>query len=142
MLASLVPQMMRRTLPTVVSGVTGVVTLLVAHTLGRARCGHWGGRLGGRRAARRWHNDIPGGPHAACGGPSSVFVSGDVRPVVWHANDAARQALTARGMLVFAARVLSSTSPLLARSGTGRSAPNEPIVVAVFFLGAIAMKKR
>ena len=38
------------------------------------------------------------------------------------------------------ARVLSATGPLLARTGTGRSAPDEPITVIVFFLGAMAMK--
>ena len=37
-------------------------------------------------------------------GPSSVFGSGDVRPVSWRPNDAARQALTARAMLVLADR--------------------------------------
>ena len=41
-----------------------------------------------------------------------------------------------------AARILSATRPLLARNGTGRSAPNEPIAVAIFFLGAMAMKTR
>ena len=41
-----------------------------------------------------------------------------------------------------AARVLSAIGPLLVRTGMGRSAPNEPTVVAVFFLGAMAMKKR
>ena len=104
MLASFVPQMMHRALPTAVPRVTGVVTLLVAHTMGRARSGRRRGRLGGCCAARGWHNDTPGGPRAACGGPSSVFGSGDVRPVVWRANDAARQALTARAMLVLADR--------------------------------------
>ena len=91
-------------LPTAVPRVTGVVTLLVAHTMGRARSGRRRGRLGGRRAAWGWHDDTPGGPHAACGGPSSVFGSGDVRPVVWRANNAARQALNARAMLVLADR--------------------------------------
>ena len=38
------------------------------------------------------------------GGASSVFGFGDMRPVVLHMNDAARQALTARAMLVFAGR--------------------------------------
>ena len=39
-----------------------------------------------------------------------------------------------------AARVLSATGPLLVHTGTGRSDPNEPIAVAVFFLGAMATK--
>ena len=78
MLDSFVPRTMHRALPTAVSRVTGVVTLLVAHTMGRARSGRRRGRLGGCCAARRWHNDTPGGPRAACGGPSSVFGSGDV----------------------------------------------------------------
>ena len=104
MLNSFVPRTTHRALPTAVPRVTGVVTLLVAHTMGRSRCGRRAGHPGGRCAARGWHNDIPGGPRAACGGPSSVFGSGDVRPVVWRANDAARQALTARAMLVLAGR--------------------------------------
>ena len=93
-------RMTHRALPTAVPSVTNVVTLLGAHTMGRARGGRRCGHLGGRCAARRWHNDTPGGPRAACGGPYSVFGSGDVRPVVWHANDAARQALTTKAMLV------------------------------------------
>ena len=40
------------------------------------------------------------------------------------------------------ARVLSATGPLLVRTGTGRSAPDEPIAVIVFFLGAMAVKNR
>ena len=43
-------------------------------------------------------------------------------------------------MLVPTDRVLSTTGPLLIRTGTGHSAPNEPIAVAVFFLGAMATK--
>ena len=39
-----------------------------------------------------------------------------------------------------APRVLSATGPLLARTGMGRSAPDEPIAMIVFFLGAMAMK--
>ena len=93
-----------RALPTAVPRVTGVVMLLVAHTMGRAHSGRRRGCLGGRCAAWGWHNDTPGGPCATCGGPSSVFGSGDERPVVWRANDAARQALTARAMLVLADR--------------------------------------
>ena len=101
-------RMTHRALPTAVPRVTSVVTLLVAHTMGRARGGRRCGRLGGRCAARRWHNDTPGGPRAACGGPSSVFGFGGVRPVVSRTNDAARQALTARAMWVFAGRASAS----------------------------------
>ena len=43
-------------------------------------------------------------PPAGGGGASTVFGSGDVRPVVWRANDAARQALTAMAMLVLVDR--------------------------------------
>ena len=39
-----------------------------------------------------------------------------------------------------AAWVQSATSPLFAHTGTGRSAPDEPTAVIVFFLGAMAMK--
>ena len=39
-----------------------------------------------------------------------------------------------------APRVLSATGSLLTRTGTGRPAPDEPITVIVFFLGAMAMK--
>ena len=39
-----------------------------------------------------------------------------------------------------APRVLSATGPLLARTGTGRPAPDEPTAVAAFFLGAMTMK--
>ena len=39
-----------------------------------------------------------------------------------------------------APRVLSATGPLFARIGAGRPAPDEPIAVIVFFLGAMAMK--
>ena len=69
---------------------------------------------------------------------------GDVRPVAWHANGATRQALTARAMLVLVDRGPGSVGDRAAarRTGTGRSAPDEPIVVAVFFLGAMVMKKR
>ena len=81
MLNSFVLRTMHRALPTAVSGVFSVVTLLVARTLGRARCGRRRGRLRGCCAARGWHNDTPGGPRAACGGPSSVFGLGSVRPV-------------------------------------------------------------
>ena len=142
MLASFVLRMMHGTLPTVASGVTSVVTLLVAHTLGRARRGRRRMRLGGCCAARRWHGATPGGPRAACGGPSSVFGFGGVRPVVLRTNDAARQALTARAMLVLAGRASGPTAigPLLARTSTGRLPPNEPTAVAAFFLGAMAMK--
>ena len=108
MLASFVSQMMRMTLPTAVSGVSSVVALLVARTLGRAHCGRRRGRLGGCYAARGWHNDIPGGPRAACRGPSPVLGFGDARPIVWRTNDAARQALTARAMRVFAGRASAS----------------------------------
>ena len=104
---------MHMALPTAVPRVTNVVTLLGAHTMGRARSGRRCGRLGGRCAARRWHNDTPGGPRAACGGPSSVFRSGDVWPVVWCMNDATRQALTTRAMLVLVDR---SPGPVRDRS--------------------------
>ena len=57
----LILSMTDRALPTAVSRVTGVVTLLVVHNLGRVRCGRWGGPLGGRRAARGWHGDALGG---------------------------------------------------------------------------------
>ena len=142
MLNSFIPWTTHRALPTAVPRVTNVVTLLGVHTMGRARGGRRCERLGGRCAARRWHNDTPGGPRAASGGPSSVFGSGGVRPIVWGANDAARQALTAWAMLVFAdcGQVLFATGPLPVRTGTGRSAPNERIAVAVFFLGAMATK--
>ena len=90
MLNSFVPRTTHRALPTAVPRGNGVVTLRVAHTMGRARSGRRCGRPGGRGTARRWHNDTHEGPRAACGGSSSVFGSGDVRPVVWRANDAAR----------------------------------------------------
>ena len=104
MLTSSVPRVMHRNLPTAASGVTSMVALLVAHTLGRARRGRRCRPLGGCCAARRWHNATPGGPRAACGGPSPVFGFCGVRPVVWCTNGAARQALTARAMLVLAGR--------------------------------------
>ena len=78
MLDSFVPWTMHGALPTAVSRVTGVVTLLVTHTMGRARCGRRGGHLGGCRAAHGWYGGDPGGPRAAYGGPNSVFGSGDV----------------------------------------------------------------
>ena len=68
MLNSFVPRTTHMALPTAVSRVTGVVTLLVVHNLVRARCGRWSGRLGGRRATRGWYGDTPGGSRAACGG--------------------------------------------------------------------------
>ena len=104
MLASFVPQMMHMTLPTVAPGVSCVMALLVARTLVRARCGRRRRRLGSLRATRRWHDAAPGGPRAACGAPRPVFGFGDARPVVWRMNDAARQALTTRAMLVLAGR--------------------------------------
>ena len=129
-------------LPTAVPRVTNVVTLLGAHTMGRTRGGHRCRCPGGRRAARSRHSDALGGPRAAYGGPSSVFGFGGVWPVVSRTNDAARQAPTAWAMLVLAGRGSGPAcdGPLLVRTGTGRSAPNEPIVVAVFFLGAMATK--
>ena len=99
-----ISRMTHRALPMAMSGVSSVVALLVACTLGRARCGRRRGRLGGCCAARGWHNDTPGGPRAARGGPSPIFRLGDVRPVAWRANGTARQALTARAMLVLADR--------------------------------------
>ena len=108
MLASFVPQMMHRTLPTAASGVSSVVALLIAHTLGGARCGRRGGRLGGRRAARGWHGDAPGGPRAACGGPNSVSGFCGMWPVVSRTDDAARQALAAKAVWVFASRASAS----------------------------------
>ena len=35
--------------------------------------------------------------------------------------------------------VLSATGPLLVRTGTSNPVPHEPIIVVVFFLGAMAM---
>ena len=104
MLNSFIPRTMHMALPTTVSGVTGVVMLLAAHTVGRACSGRRRGRPGGCCATRRGHSDRPGGPRVACGGPSPVFGSGDVWPVVRHAYDAARQALTARVVLLLADR--------------------------------------
>ena len=132
------------TLPTAASRVTGVVTLLVAHNLGRAHCGRRSGRLGGRCAARGWYGDAPGGSRTVCGGPSSVSGFRSVWPVALHTNDATRQALTARAMLVLTARASGSvaTGPLLARIGTGRPAPDEPTAIAFFFLVAMATKNR
>ena len=104
MLVSFVPQMMHRTLPTVASGVSSMVALLIARTLGRARRGRRRRRLGSRRTADGWHDAVLGGPRAACGGPSRVFRFGGVRLIVRRTNDAARQALTARAMLVLANR--------------------------------------
>ena len=77
-------------LPTAVPRVTNTVTLLDAHTMGRACCGRRGGCLGGRCAACRRHSDAPGGPRVACGGPNPVFGSSGMRLVVWRTNDAAR----------------------------------------------------
>ena len=102
MLDSFVPQTMHMALSTVVSGVSSVVALLVAHILGRARCGRRRRRLGGCCAARGWHSDTPGGPRAACVGPSSVFGFDGVRSVAWRTNDASCHAMTARAMLVLA----------------------------------------
>ena len=116
MLNSFILWTTHRALPTAVPRVTGVVTLLCAHTMESARNGRRCGRLGGRCAARRWHNDTPGGPRAACGGSGSVFGSGDVWPVVWRVNDGTRRALTAWAMLVLADRGLG---PVRDRS-TGR----------------------
>ena len=70
MLNSFVPRTTHRALPMAVSRVTGVVTLLVAHTMGRVRSGRRRGHLGGCCAACGWHNDTPRGPCAACGGPA------------------------------------------------------------------------
>ena len=66
-----------------------------------------------------------------------------MRPVAWRANGAARQALTARAMLVFADRGPGPVRdrPTARPHWHGRSVPNEPIAVAIFFLGAMAMKK-
>ena len=77
MLNSFIPRTTHRALPTAVSRVTGVVTLLDAHTMGRARCGRRGGRLGGRRATRRGYSDAAGGlalslDLAACGSSSGA----------------------------------------------------------------------
>ena len=44
------------------------------------------------------------GPAPPAGGPSPVFGFGGVRPVAWRTNGAARQALTARAMLVLVDR--------------------------------------
>ena len=55
-------------LPMVVPRVSNAVTLLDAHIMGRARSGRRRGHLGGCYAARRWHNNTPGGPSTACGG--------------------------------------------------------------------------
>ena len=46
------------------------------------------------------------GPAPPAGGGSFVFGSGDMRSVLWRANEAARQALTARAMLVLTDRGL------------------------------------
>ena len=108
MLDSFIPRTTHRALPTAVSGVSSAVELLVARTLGRARCGRQRGRLGGCCAARGWHNDTLGGPRATCGGPGSVFGFGGVRPVVSRTNDAARQALATRAMLVLAGHASGS----------------------------------
>ena len=104
MLNSFIPRTTHRALPTAVSRVTGMMTMLVAHTRGRAHSGRRRGHLGGCCAARGRHNDTPGGPRAVCGGPNPVFGLGGVRPVAWRTNGAARQALTARAMLVLADR--------------------------------------
>ena len=104
MLASFVPRMMHMTLPTAASRVSSMVALLVVRTLGRARHGRRRRRLGSRCAAHGWHDAALGGPRAACGGPSPVFGIGDAWPVVWRTNNATRQALTARAMLVLAGR--------------------------------------
>ena len=85
-----VPRMKRRTLPMVAPRVTSVVTLLITHNLGRAHHGRRRRCLGGRRAASRWHDATLGGPHVACGGPSSIFGFGGMRPVVLCTNNAAR----------------------------------------------------
>ena len=82
MLASFVPQMMLMTLPTAASGVSSVVALLVARTLGRAHHGRWRSHLGSRRTAHGRHDAALGGPRAACGGPGSVFGLGGARLVV------------------------------------------------------------
>ena len=141
-LNSFVLRTTQRALPTAVSGVSSVVALLVARTLGRGRCGHRRRRLGGCCAARRWHSDTPRGPGAACGGPApSLDLAMCGPPSGARTTPLARlwppgQCWCSRA----AARVLSATGPLLARTGTGNSAPDEPITVIVFFLGAMATK--
>ena len=37
-------------------------------------------------------------------------------------------------------RVLSATGPLLVCTGTSNLVPDEPVIVVVYFLGAMAMK--
>ena len=90
MLASFVPRMMHRTLPMAVSRVTCVVTLFVAHNLGRACCGRRSERLGGLRATRRWYGDAPRGSRAVYGGPSSISGFRGVWPIALRMNDDAR----------------------------------------------------
>src|SRR4051812_16330516 len=76
MLDSFVPRTMHRALPTAVSGVSSVVVLLVARTLGRARCGRR------RRRGRPWvaqrHSWMA---PRRLRGPSSAFGFGGVRSV-------------------------------------------------------------
>ena len=48
------------------------------------------------------YSAAPGGPRAACRGPSPVLGPSGMRIVVWRMNDAARQALTGGAMLMLA----------------------------------------
>ena len=142
MLASFVLRVMHVTLPTAVPGVPSMVALLVARTLARARRERRRRRLGGRRATHRWHGAALGGPRATCWGPApSLYLA------VCGPSSGARTMPLPRLWLPercwcsrAAARVLSATGPLFARIGMGRSAPDEPIAVIVFFLGAMTMK--
>ena len=66
----------------------------LAHDLlatGNHSCGSWG--------PATWRSS-----RTACGGPTPIFEFGGVRPIAWRMNGAARQALTARAMLVLADR--------------------------------------
>ena len=104
MLHYFVSRTVHRALPTAVSRVTGVATLLVADTMGRARRGRRHGRLGGCCAAPWVAQRHSWRAPRHLRGPNSIFGSGGVRPIACRTNDAARQALTARAMLVLAGR--------------------------------------
>ena len=142
MLTYFVPQMTHMTLPMVVSRVTGVVTLLVAHNLGRARRGRRCRRLGSRRAARGWNDAALEGPAPPAGGPAPSLDLVTCGPSSRaRTTSLARLSLPERcGCSRAASRLPSAAAPPLTRTGTGRSAPDEPIGVIVFFLGAMAMK--
>ena len=83
----------------------------------------------GRRLGR------PGGHRAY--GSSGMWL------LLFDTNDAAHLArlLECRGCSQATPPPTSVAAPLPARAGTGCSAPNEPIVVIAFFLGAMVIKK-